>query len=198
MERLGKGLPTRRKMPKSTHMRWLLLTCFVCLTATSAEAATATQTARRCGANQTQSAVKVLASLDGKTWRTYRNIKSLPEIEPNVGTLALVWEGTGGNVLVQIQDPSEDFDVHTDYCFDREGHLVQLRFELSTGRGWGFRQEGPIVDGKLKPQVSEFFNTTTGRAMKKPEEAEVISVETLTPEMYLKKSDLPFSKLLSK
>ncbi|PYU77913.1 MAG: hypothetical protein DMG50_29345 [Acidobacteria bacterium] len=91
----------------------------------------------------------------------------------------------------------EDFNAYTDYCFGKTGQLLSLRFELRTAWGWGFREEGPIVNGILRPRTSEFFNTKDELAVTKPEQADDVP-EALRPHLYARRSRLPFAKLLSK
>jgi hypothetical protein len=156
-----------------------------------------TQTAERCGANQNESAIRIFADSDGHGWREYQNIKGVPEIQLSSGAVAQLWPGSRGNLLVAVEEPGEDFTAYTEYCFDKAGHLVQLRYELRTAWGWGYREEGSFANRKLKPEISQFFKTQTDKPINRPDEADNIP-EALKPNIYLKKSGLPFFKLLSK
>ena len=159
--------------------------------------AAGTETAQRCGANQEQPASRIFADSDGQGWHEYQNIKSVPELQLNSGSAARLWTGSGGNLLVRVEEPGEDFAAYTDYCFDKTGQLQQLRYELRTAWGWGYREEGPFANGKSKPKISEFFSTETEKPIKKPEQADDVR-DALKPHIYLNKSQLPFFKLLSK
>jgi hypothetical protein len=99
--------------------------------------------------------------------------------------------------LIRTEEPGEDFAGYTDYCFDCAGVLIQVRFELSTAMGWGYRSEGPILMATLAPKMSECFGTKTEAHITRPEQADDIPA-ALKPRVYLKKSNLPFFKLLSK
>jgi hypothetical protein len=162
-----------------------------------ADRAAATQTAEHCGANQDEKATRFFADSDAHGWHEYRDIKSIPEVQLNVGSTARLWPGSNGNSLLNIEEPGEDFNVYTDYCFDKTGHLLYLRYVLRTAWGWGFREEGPFSNGKLEPEIAEFFATETGKPVKKPEQADEIP-DAQSPHLYLTKSQLPFYKLLSK
>jgi hypothetical protein len=172
----------------------LSLSCIACsFAAQGAES----QTAKRCAVNQHETASKIFADFDGHGWREYQNLKSVPEIQLNSGSAARLWLGGAGSYLVWVEEPGEDFATYTDYCFDRTGHLLELRYELRTAWGWGYREEGPFANGKLKPDVSEFFNTKTDKPIKRPEQAADVP-DALKPRIYLSASQLPFFKLLSK
>jgi len=173
-----------------------LLVCFVWLICSTSAQAKLTQTAQRCGANQDEAPARVFADSSGKGWREYK-AKAVPELELNLGSAAQVWPGTNGSLLVHVQEPGEDFAVYTDYCFDKAGKLTQLRYELRTAWGWGYRQEGPLAGSNLKSETSEFFDTKTGQHIERPEQAGDVP-DALKPRIYQKKSELPFFKLLPK
>lgn len=105
--------------------------------------------------------------------------------------------GPDGKALVRLEEPGEDFNAYTDYCFEKTGQLVQLRFELRTAWGWGYREEGPVVNRALAHQMSEFFGTKDEVAVTRPEQADDIA-DALRPHLYARKSRLPFARLLSK
>jgi len=121
----------------------------------------------------------------------------MPQLNNDGGTLAILWGGRNGDVLIRTEEPGEDFVIYTDYCFDSNERLIQLRFELRTAWGWGYRKEGPVLHRTLTPKISEFFDTVTEMRIAKPEQAADIP-QALKPKLYLRKSQLPFSKLLSK
>jgi hypothetical protein len=139
-----------------------------------------------------------LADPDGKHgWREYQSVKDVPEIENGFGEFARLWAGSDGNILIRTEEPGEDFNAYTDYCFDRTGQLVELRFELRTAWGWGYRKEGRVANKTLAPQISEFFSTKNGERVNRPEQAADVP-EALRPHLYFRESMLPFYKLLSK
>jgi hypothetical protein len=142
---------------------------------------------------------KIVANPDGKQgWREYRNVADVPELDGDSGgTSAVGWIGGNGDVLISTQEPGQDFAAYTDYCFDSKGQLIQMRYELRTAWGWGYREEGPISKGVLVPQVTEFFDTKTEAPINRPEDA-ASTRGALTPRLYLQESNLPFFKLLSK
>jgi hypothetical protein len=158
-------------------------------------ATTGTKIAERCGANREQPPIRSFAAPEGKLWREYKNVKAIPELDLNAGAAAFLWKGTTGNVLVNLQEPGEDWRAYTDYCFGAAGDLLFLRYELRTAWGWGYRQEGSFAGGKLSVESSEFFDTQTERAIKKPEQADDVP-DALKPAIYSRKSKLPFFKLL--
>jgi len=141
----------------------------------------------------------MFANADGKRgWHEYQNLKDVPELELGLGAFAAVWAGRDGNVLITMQEPGDDFSAFTDYCFDKSGRLLQLRFELRTAWGWGYRQEGPIVKGALAARTSEYFSTETEKPIAaSPDYADNVD-GAIKPHLYLQESQLPFSKLISK
>jgi hypothetical protein len=155
-----------------------------------------TSTALRCGVDQNQQAKRFFADPDGKNWKEYQSV-DVPQLDLQEGALSRLWTGSDGNVLIRTEESGEDFAAYTDYCFDQSGQLIQVRFELRTAWGWGYRKEGPIQKGLLAPKISEFFSTETEKHITKPEQAENIP-DALKPRLYLRKSKLPFFNLLSK
>jgi hypothetical protein len=176
---------------------YVLLLCFVTQANTSARVAKSS-TALRCGVDPEQPASRIFADPDGKHgWREYRNVKDVPELELGMGQFARLWTETHGMALVRLEEPGDDFGVYTDYCFDKDGQLVALKFSLRTAWGWGYREEGPVTNGELTPQMSEFFDTSSEAPIKRPEQADDIP-DALKPSLYVRKSRLPFAKLLPK
>ena len=154
-------------------------------------------TAERCGAEQGRPAQRVFAIVDRQGWREYRSVDDVPEVALGAANYAYLWVGRDRNVLIRMQEPTEDFAAYTDYCFDPTGHLVHLKFELRTAWGWGFREEGPVLKGLLNIHTSEFFSTNTEERISRPGQAADIA-DWLKPQLYLRKSQLPFAKLLPK
>lgn len=178
---------------------WLML-LFCCFAATfSTSAGTVKNTAaQHCGVDQDRPAQRIFSSPDGTLWREYQNIKDVPEVQPDVGgEFVRLWTGDGGNTLISLEEPGQDFIAYTDYCFDKTGKLVHLRFELRTAWEWGYRQEARMVKGALAVETSEFFDTKKEQSIKKPEQANDIAA-ALKPKLYIRKSKLPFSSLLSR
>jgi hypothetical protein len=184
-------------MIRTARIRSALFVSLACMSCNFPAWAAGTQTAQRCRANQDQPASRVFADSDGKGWHEYQNIKDVPELQLNAGSAARLWSGGNGNLLIRVEEPGEDFTAYTDYCFDRIGHLLQLRYELRTAWGWGYREEGSFANRKLKPEISEFFSTKTEQLIKKPEQADDVP-DAMKPHIYLWKSRLPFFRLLSK
>jgi len=155
-------------------------------------------TAQRCGVDQDRPAQRIFADPDGKLgWHEYRSVKDVPELELGFSQFVRFWAGPDGKALIRLEEPGEDFSAYTDYCFEKTGQLVQLRFELRTAWGWGYREEGPVVNGVLAPQTSEFFSTENEVPVTRPEQADDIA-DALRPHLYVRKSQLPFARLLSK
>jgi hypothetical protein len=178
----------------SKFVLFIALTTFL---STAAFAGPATVTAQRCGVNQSNRPQHILATPDGNAWRTYGTVSEIPDLSTDGGESANYWTGQDGNVLVSTFELGEDFYIYTDYCFDRSGRLIQLRFEIRTAWGWGFREEGPVAGDTLKPATSGFFNTSSDEPTAKPDGANDIP-EAMKPKLCLRISSLPFAKLLGK
>jgi len=156
------------------------------------------QTAQQCEVEQDRPAQRIFADSDGQHgWREYRSVKDVPELQLGFGQLARFWAGLNGKALIRLEEPGEDFNAYTDYCFGKTGHLLSLRFELRTAWGWGFREEGPVLNGTLRPRMSEFFNTKDEQPVTRPEQADDVP-DALKPQVYVQMSRLPFAQLLSK
>ncbi len=174
----------------------VLLLCLFSL-ATSARAVE-NSTALRCGVDPKQSAARIFADPDGKHgWREYRNVRDVPELELGIGQFARLWTEAHGMALIRLEEPGEDFAAYTDYCFDKDSQLVALKFVLRTAWGWGYWEEGPVTNGELAPQTSEFFDTKNELPIARPEQANDIP-DALKPRLYVRKNRLPFAKLLPK
>jgi hypothetical protein len=180
-------------------MKYVIIAVYLCAASIPASAGTGLNaTWQRCGVDQKQTPQRVFANPDGKVgWQEYRTLKEIPELSNDAGEYAGLLTGRDGDSLIITEWPGEDFDAFTDYCFDKNGHLLQMRFELRTAWGWGFREEGPIVKGKISSASSEFFDTKTEKVIPKPGENADEVLGAVKPDLYTRKSQLPFFALLS-
>jgi hypothetical protein len=133
---------------------------------------------------------------DRSRWREFRTIQNVPELDPGAGVSAQFWWNDRAT-LAYLVEPGEDFGVYTRYCFNSEGQLEGIGFEVRTAWGWGYRLEGTMIRGRLHADHSEFFNTENDKRIPKPEGANDIS-ETLNPTLYLTTSKLPFANLIAR
>jgi hypothetical protein len=156
------------------------------------------QPAKQCEVEEDRPAQRIFADSDGKNgWSEYGSVKDVPELQLGFGQLARLWAGPDGRALIRLEEPGEDFNAYTDYCFSKTGHLLSLRFELRTAWGWGFWEEGSIVNGTLRSRTSEFFNTKDELPVTRPDQADNVP-DALKPHPYYRTSRLPFAMLLSK
>jgi len=154
--------------------------------------------ALRCGVDQNLPAQHFFADPDGQSgWKEYPGPEAISQLYGEGGVFARQWKGVDGKFLIRTEEPGEDFTAYTDYCFDRTGDLIQFRFELRTVWGWGYRKESPISNGLLASNESEYFSLKTDLPIAKPDDAENIP-DALSPRLYMKQGQLPFSKLLAK
>ena len=184
-------------MRKSKWGRLASAVCLIVVGFGNRATASQSQTAKRCGTEQGRPAQRVFSNVEGTGWREYRSVDNVPEAALGGGEYAFLWVGRDRNVLIRVEEPTEDFAAYTDYCFDPTGQLIHLKFELRTAWGWGFRKEGPILKGSLRARTREFFDTNTEESISRPKQAADIA-DWLKPQLYLRKSQLPFSKLLPK
>ena len=178
---------------------WLAsIFCFFAVAIGTGAASGENSTAQQCGVDQDRPAQRLFADPNGKdAWREYQSTKDVPEVELGFGRFAKLWGGRDGDALVSMEEPTEDFIAYTDYCFDKTDKLVRLRFELRTAWGWGYREEDRMVNGALAPQTTDFFSTENGKRVRKPQQASDVA-DALKPHLYIRKSELPFSTLMSK
>lgn len=150
----------------------------------------------RCDVARDKSPPRLLAQPSERSpWREYPTQKDIPEIQSDSGESALVWNLPDGEMRVRTEQPGEDFTAYSEYCFSKAGVLTRIKFELRTAWGWGYREEGPIKDGVLVPATSQFFDTKIEGPMPRPQQADDIP-DALKPQLYLRRSQLPFADLL--
>lgn len=184
-------------MRSCKHWMWAFLFCLFATAVGNCAATIKNSFAGECGVDADQPAQRTFADAEGKnTWREYKTPKDVPQMQSS-GYFAQSWTASSGNVFIRMEEPNEDWFTYTDYCFNKIGRLIALRFEVRTAWGWGHRESGPIVKGAFKPRTSDFFNTGNEVTIARPEQAEDFVVE-LKPHIYIRKSQLPFAKLLSK
>jgi hypothetical protein len=175
----------------------MALRLIVVLFFASAVSAAGAAIAPQCGVNPEVPVKRVFAKVNyNDTWREYRSIDNVPELDLDGGISAQLWEDTDGSLLIRMVEPGEDFWTYTHYCFAKSGKLARVEFELHTACGWVYRLEAPIESGAIRDASSRFFDTKTKKVIPKPEQADDFS-DALKPALYLQIKQLPFSKLLA-
>jgi hypothetical protein len=149
-------------------------------------------TAQRCGVDQHQPAQRIFANPDRKHgWREYPSVKDVPELENDAGESAFLWTGHNGFILVSTQEPGEDFAAYT--------RLANLS---NSGSNSALRGDGAIerkVQFGRDCWCRKHRSSSTQRPtdIAKPEQAADIT-DALKPRLYLRESQLPFQRLLTK
>jgi len=134
-------------------------------------------------------------SSEQDTWQEYKSSEEVPDLNLDTGMSAQFWQAKNKSGSAYTVQPGQDFALLTRYCFDREGVLESVDFEVRTPLGWGRRIEGSISGKDFSPRTAEFFDLKNGKAMPKPNGVGEAPA-TLTPTIYLKVTDLPFAPLL--
>ena len=170
----------------------------VLLTGIHEAGGTQATTGQQCGIATHQSAQRVFAKAnEQQSWREYKRIEDVPELALGFGISAEMWTSDKQTLLIRTDEPGEDFEGHTEYCFNKTGELIALGYELRTAWGWGFRMSGPVKDGAVYHKSMEFFNTTTDKPIPRPEGADDVP-EALRPSLFGRADQLPFYSLLAK
>ena len=151
-----------------------------------------------CEMNPKTPAQRVVAKIDAQhDWAGFPKIESVPALDLEGGISAEVWNEANGALLVRTVEPGEDFWIYTRYCFDSDGSLVYLGFEVRTAWSWGYSADGPVKGKQFQPSIERFFEPQKEKSIPRPQEADDIS-GALKPTIYPKVIQLPFFKLLKK
>jgi len=116
-------------------MNWkLFVPAILCAFATGVHGETPqAKTEQRCGIEPRQPPQRVFAKVNAQqSWKEYKRAEGLPELSPGFGISAEAWTGRYHALLIRIDEPGEDFNAYTEYCFDQGGRLVHLAYELRT------------------------------------------------------------------
>jgi hypothetical protein len=128
-------------------------------------------------------------------WQEYQSLDTVPELSPASGMSAQFWQHKHGTSSVIIEEPGQDFQIDTRYCFDEGGRLESVSFEIRTALGWGHREEGAVLRGVFYESSSEFFRLKDGKTTPQPDFVGSVP-RSLQPKLYLNVSELPFAGLL--
>lgn len=96
-----------------------------------------------------------------------------------------------------VEELGQDFQIDTKYCFDEEGQLGSVSFEIRTALGWGHREEGTVLGGVFNVSSSEFFRLKDGKTTPQPDFVGGVP-RSLRPKLYMSVSELPFPGLLER
>lgn len=146
--------------------------------------------------SKTPANARVFAKASGQSdWLEYHSLSALPDLSLDGGMSAQFLQQKKRTPSVTVIQPGENFWLYTRYCFDDQGQLATLSFELRTLLGWGLRSGGSAGAGSLSSSPAEFFDMRTGKTISRP--AGVSSAPTnVRPTIYMRVSELPFAPLL--
>lgn len=133
---------------------------------------------------------------DQNVWQEYRSQDVVPDLALDSGMSARFWEEKNKTRSVYFVEPGEDTWTYTRYCFNKEGALESVNFEVRTSLGWGLRAEGSASNKGFDPNTVEFISLKNGKVIPKPAGVTKVPVE-LKPTVYLNVSELPFASLLA-
>jgi hypothetical protein len=91
--------------------------------------------------------------------------------------------------------PGQDYWTYTRYCFDSDGQLENVDFEVRTRLGWGLRAESSAASG-FDATNSNFISLKSGKTIAKPDGVGD-APQALKPILYLRVNDLPFASMLT-
>jgi hypothetical protein len=128
-------------------------------------------------------------------WQEYPSLDAVPELSIASGMSAQFWRPRHGTQMVTVEEPRQDFEIETKYCFDEVGELETVSFEIRTALGWGHRVEGTVKGGVFKERSSEFFRLKDGKTIPQPDWVSEVP-QGLEPKLFTSVSKLPFAGLL--
>jgi hypothetical protein len=132
-------------------------------------------------------------ALDG--WREFRDGEGVPDLSLNGGMSAQFWQDRSKNRTVYVVAPGQDYWTYTRYCFDSDGQLENVDFEVRTRLGWGLRAESSAASG-FDATNSNFISLKSGKTIAKPDGVGD-APQALKPILYLRVNDLPFASMLT-
>lgn len=146
---------------------------------------------------QVPASARVFAKPSGDgAWREYRTLESVPDPAGPGAEIAQYSTDANGAPSVYILGFDKDDRIYARYCFDSGNKLGSIGFLVDTRWGWGFRLNGPVVQGAIQVQSSDFFDDSSGATIAKPANADDIAA-ALKPTLYLETGKLPFATLLA-
>ena len=132
---------------------------------------------------------------DQSGWNEYRSFDKVPKLEPQSGMYALYWFPKKKNPSVYIVQLEQSFYIQTRYCYNNEGKLLGVDYEIGTSLGWGHRQEGAVANDGFDASKVEFFRTVDGKGIGRPF-GPSNPPRALKPTLYLTTGELPFASFL--
>ena len=151
--------------------------------------------AKVCGVDVGNAATGVYARQKSKGWESFANVKAIPK---DAGKeMAQYWRGEQGG-LVQMAMRDGQFTRYHEYCFDGEGRLTRLTYEIrARSDGWGYATTGTVNEaGHMTPASSRFFGLRTNLTIPRPPESMDVGW-LLHPKIYKRLDKLPFAKLMT-
>lgn len=147
-----------------------------------------------CGADFDRAAKRIFANANGKGWKEYASIRQVPVLDGSNGEqLVVVKSSVAGSHYVETEMYGEDSAHYQQSCYDRDGALRSLHYEMRTAWGWGYDEVRRLSNsGKLVYRSNYFFETSSNQKITRPAQASEVP-DFLKPEIYKTFGSLPIT-----
>jgi hypothetical protein len=152
--------------------------------------------ARQCAPDLDSAAERIFANPDGKSWSEYRRVKQVPPLDGNDGEkMIAIKSSSTGRHFVRFVEYGEDSATYQADCYDQDGALSTMQYDLRTAWGWGYEDVRTFARGKVLHRSTRFFNIRTNQDIERPAQADDVP-DFLKPKIYKKFGAIPIAGVL--
>ena len=145
-----------------------------------------------------QAKERIFANPGLKSWKEYSKVEEVPALGRDNGEqMFAVNSNASGKRSVRLVEYGEDSSTVETLCYDKEGALRSLKYEIRTAWGWGYSEDcllGP--KGGIVRRTQWFFDTASGQTILRPRQADDVP-GFLQAKIYRSFDQLPFYALLN-
>jgi hypothetical protein len=153
--------------------------------------------AAQCAPDLERVQERIFANPGGKGWHEYGSLKQLRQMSGHNGEqMMAVKTSASGQHFVRTVEYGDDSARFQGDCYDGNGQLRSLHYEMRTGRGWGYEDVRSFDGrGKLLRHATRFFDTRTQNKIDRPSEAKDMP-NVLRPAVRNQFESLPIAGIL--
>ncbi len=153
--------------------------------------------AEQCAPDLGRTTERIFANPGGRTWQEYTTVTQVAGLGSTNGELMIAFKtSSSGRRFVRTVEFGEDNVRYQANCYDRDGRLAWLHYEMRTAWGWGYEDKRTFGSGtKMSNSSTRFFDLKNNQEIKRPAQAGDVPDFT-KPSVYKNFDTLPIAGAL--
>ncbi len=153
--------------------------------------------AEQCAPDLSKVTERLFANPGVKTWNEYPTAGQIPRFAGSQGEMVIaVKSSSSGRHFVRTVEFGQDNVRYQANCYDPDGGLISVHYEMRTAWGWGYEDKRTFSSAtKMSNRSTRFFDLKNNQEIKRPGQAGDVP-DFMKPSIYNNFASLPIAGAL--